>query len=401
MIAPASERAGRILVVVIAVAAGSLIANLYYAQPLIATIARELGMRTALAGSLVSATQVGYGAGLFLIVPLSDRIETRRLVLTMVALVLAALIALTASRSPGLFLAASVALGLCCSVAQVLLPFLAHIVPEERRAVVVGNVMAGVLTGVMLARPLALAVSAAFGWRAIFWGSGGMLLVTGGLLAWLMPRHRPASTLRYGAVLASMAQLLRTQHEVRRRALYQAMMFAAFNMLWAIAPLVLARRFGLDPYHIALFALAGAGGALAAPAGARLADRGLTHAGTVAAAVVVALAFLGTIGAVAALSFVAFLLLTIAIDAGVQINQTLGRMVVFGVAADIRGRINSLYMTTLFAGGAIGSTLGSVTYSAGGWPLTAGVAALLCAGVALLAVLHGRGRRQRGTAGVG
>lgn len=384
----ASEKAARVLVVVIAVAAGSLIANLYYAQPLIATIARDLGMGTALAGMLVSATQVGYGAGLLLIVPLSDRIETRRLVLTMVALALVALAALTASRSPGMFLAASVALGLCCSAAQVLLPFLAHIVPAERRGIVVGNVMAGVLTGVMLARPLSLAVSAALGWRAIFWGSGALLLVTGGLLMRLMPRHRPDSTLHYSAVLRSMAHLLRTQHDVRRRAIYQAMSFAAFNMLWAIAPLVLAMRFGLDPYHIALFALAGAGGALAAPVGARLADRGLFHAGTVGAATVVALAFVGTIGAVAALSFAAFLVLTIVIDAGVQINQTLGRMVVFGAAADIRGRVNSIYMTTLFAGGAIGSTLGSVTYSAGGWPLTAGVAAALCASVAVLATLH-------------
>lgn len=394
MTPPASENAGRILVIAIAVAAGSLIANLYYAQPLIATIARDLGVGTALAGTLVSATQVGYGAGLFLIVPLSDRIETRRLVLTMVALVLFALLAITAARSLALFLVASLALGLCCSVAQVLLPFLAQIVPEERRAAVVGNVMGGILAGVMLARPLALAVSAALGWRAIFWASGALLLVTGGLLAWLMPRHRPGSTLGYGAMLGSMAHLLRTQHEVRRRALYQAMMFAAFNMLWAIAPLVLARRFGLDPYHTALFALAGAGGALAAPIGARLADRGLIHAGTVGAAAVVALAFLGTIGAVAALSFAAFLLLTIAIDAGVQINQTLGRMVVFGAAADIRGRVNSLYMTTLYAGGAIGSTLGSVTFGAGGWPLTAGVAAALSAGVALLAVVDGRSDEQ-------
>ena len=389
MTTPGGAPATRLLVVVIAVAAGSLIANLYYAQPLIATIARDLGLGAALAGLLVSATQVGYGAGLFLIVPLSDRVETRRLVLTMIALVLVALAAITSVRSLAPFLVASFALGLCCSAAQVLLPFLAHIVPEERRAAVVGNVMAGILTGVMLARPLALAVSGAFGWRAIFWGSGAALLVTGGLLAWLMPRHHPPSTLRYGAVLASMARLLRTEHEVRRRAVYQAMMFAAFNMLWAIAPLVLARRFGLHPYRIALFALAGAGGALAAPLGARLAGRGLIHAGTVGAAIVVALAFLGTIGAVATLSFAAFLLLTIAIDAGVQVNQTLGRMVVFAAPADIRGRVNSIYMTALYAGGALGSTLGSLAYGAGGWPLTAGIAAALSAGVALLAMRAG------------
>ena len=378
------ERSGsRLLVPAIGLAAGSLIANLYYAQPLIAPIARDIGIGPAFAGTLVSMTQLGYGIGLLLVVPLSDLVENRRLVLWAMAGVLAALAAITTVHGALPFFCACLALGLCCSVAQVLLPFLAHVVPERRRAVVVGNVMAGVLTGVMLARPLALFVSAGFGWRAVYWGSAGLLLATGGLIAARMPRREPPGRMRYGEVLSSMARLFRTEHEVRRRAIYQALMFAAFSMLWAVAPIVLAERFGLNQFRIGLFALAGAGGALAAPVGARLSERGLIRPGTIGSAAAMAMALLASIWAVAALALVPFVILTVVIDAALQINQTLSRLVIFGAPAEMRGRVNSIYMTTLFTGGAIGSTLGSVTYRVGGWSLTAGLGAALAAGVAI------------------
>ncbi len=374
-----ASRPSRLLAPTIGVAAGSLIANLYYAQPLIAPIAQDIGIGPAVAGTLVSMTQLGYGLGLFLVVPLADLIENRRLVLCGMVSVLLALLALTSAHAPGPFFAACVALGLCCSVAQILLPFLAHIVAAERRAVVVGNVMAGVLTGVMLARPVSLLLSAAWGWRAVFWCSGGLLIVTGTLIATLMPSYRPTGGLAYRNLLLSMVHLFRTHREVRRRALYQASLFAGFSMFWAVAPIVLAERFGLDQYRIALFALAGAGGALAAPIGARLSSRGMIRLGTVAAALVMALALGGTIWAVAGTALVPFAILAVLIDGALQINQTLGRLVIFGAEPDVRGRVNSIYMSCLFAGGAIGSTLGTATYRWGGWSLTAGIAAGLAA----------------------
>jgi predicted MFS family arabinose efflux permease len=154
------------LVTVIAVATGALVANLFYAQPLIASIAPEIGISADLAGSVVSITQIGYGVGLFLLVSLADLVENKRLVLTTLTLTIVGLIGAAFSTAAAPFFAAAFVIGLSSTGAQVLLPFVAHLVPEARRGRILGNVMAGLLTGIMLARPLSLFIAASFGWRA-------------------------------------------------------------------------------------------------------------------------------------------------------------------------------------------------------------------------------------------
>jgi hypothetical protein len=139
----------------------------------------------------------------------------------------------------------------------VLIPFMTHLVPLERRGRMVGNVMAGLLTGIMLARPIALFIAASFGWRAVFWISAVLMVGIGAALAWLMPTYKPSGRMHYGQILMSMAGLLHKLPFLRWRAVYQALMFAAFNMFWTAAPLMLAERFELGEHGIGLFALAG------------------------------------------------------------------------------------------------------------------------------------------------
>ncbi|MFC7398410.1 MFS transporter [Chelatococcus sp. GCM10030263] len=359
------------LVTVIAVATGALVANLYYAQPLIASIAPEIGVSPDLAGSVVSIGQIGYGVGLFLLVSLADLIENKRLVLTTVALTIVGLIGAAVSTAAAPFFAAAFLIGLSSTGAQVLLPFVAHLVPEARRGRVLGNVMAGLLTGIMLARPLSLFIAASFGWRAVFWCSAALMVAIGLTLARMMPRHRPRSGLHYGEILASMAGLLRGMPVLRRRAVYQGLMFAAFNMFWTAAPIMLADRFHLSQQGIGLFALAGAGGALAAPVVGRLADRGFLRSLTVGAMAVLGLSFYATGWAAAAGALVALVLLTVLLDAAVQTNQITSQRIIFAVPAEKRGRVNAIYMTVVFIGGALGSMLGTLTYHAGGWTGTA------------------------------
>lgn len=365
------------LLSVIAVATGALVANLYYAQPLVASIAPEIGIPPDLAGSIVSVAQIGYGLGLFLLVSLADLVENRTLVLLLLAFTATGLLGLTLSTSSLTFFAAAFVVGLCATGAQVLIPFVARLVPDDQRGRVVGNIMAGVLTGIMLARPVSLFVAGSFGWRAVFWGSCVLMLGIGLALARIMPRYRPAPGMHYGQILASMAGLLRDVPAVRWRAAYQALLFAAFNIFWTAAPLMLADRFGMSEHGIGLFALAGAGGALAAPLAGRLADRGFGMALTAGAMIAIALAFFATTWAAGAMALVLLVVLTIAIDAAVQTNQVVSQRIIFSVPAEVRGRVNALYMTLTFAGGAIGSMLGTLTWHSGGWTETAGVGGVL------------------------
>ncbi len=388
-----APQASTALLTVLTIGVGVLVANLYYAQPLIASIGQELHISSGVAGSIVSVAQIGYGTGLFLLVPAADLFENKRLVLTLMGLTVVGLVALATSGSALSFFVASFLLGLCATAAQVLLPFAAHLIPEERRGRTVGNIMAGVLTGIMLARPVALFIAGSFGWRAVFWASAGLVSVLGVLLARMMPSYRPASGMHYGRIIGSMVRLPPRMPALCWRSAYAALMFGAFNMFWTAAPLMLAHRFGLSQHEIGLFALAGAGGALAAPWAGRLADRGLELAATAAAMLLLALCFAGTGWAVGALALLPLVVFTVVLDASVQTNQVVSRRTVFGTPAAIRGRVNALYMTATFIGGAAGSLLGTLTYNLGGWPATAGSGVAI--GMVLLALLglEMRGRR--------
>lgn len=365
-------QASAALLTVLTLGVGVLVANLYYAQPLIASIGAELHISPKVAGSVVSVAQVGYGTGLFFLVPAADLIENKRLVLTLMGLTVAGLAALATSGSALTFFVASFLVGLCATGAQVLLPFAAHLIPEERRGRVVGNIMAGVLTGIMLARPAALFIAGTFGWRAVFWISACLVSVLGLLLARMMPTYRPAGGMHYGRIIVSMIGLPPRMPALCWRSTYAALMFGVFNMFWTAAPLMLAGRFGLGQHAIGLFALAGAGGALAAPLAGRLADRGLEIAATTGAMLVIAVSFGVTGWAVAATALLPLIVATVILDASVQTNQVVSRRTVFGTPAEIRGRVNALYMTATFIGGAIGSLLGTITYNSGGWSATAG-----------------------------
>ncbi len=366
-----------LLLTVIAVAAGALVANLYYAQPLITSIGGEIGISPDLAGSVSSVTQIGYGIGLFFLVSLADLVENKRLVLINLALTAIALVGAAMATSAVPFFIAAFFVGLCSTGAQVLIPFISHLVPEAKRGRIVGNVMAGLLGGIMLARPAALFISAHFGWRAVFLCSAALMLVIGLTLFRLMPTRKPPGGKHYFQILRSMIGLFRDIPLLRLRSLYQALMFCAFNMFWTAAPIMLADRFGMSEQGIALFALAGAGGALAAPLAGRLADLGLTRAMTFGA-----MLSLGITSYASGLAadwhwLAALVVLTVVFDAAVQTNQIIGQRIIFLGPQETRGRVNAIYMTINFVGGAIGSLLGTITYHIGGWNLTAATGGII------------------------
>ena len=351
-----------------AVACGLSVAGLYYAQPLAGPIGLQLGLNQAAVGLVVTLAQLGYVAGLVLIVPLGDLVENRRLIVITVAGGAVALgLAAFAPNAP-VFLVASLLVGVGSVSAQMLVPVAVHLAPANGRGRVVGEVMSGLLAGILLSRPAASLIDAAFGWRAVFAAAAvAMLAMAGVLLRWL-PQRRPEVDHRYGQLLFSMAGLLKRTPVLQRRAAYQACMFGAFSTFWTTAPLLLAGH----SYHygqtiIALFAIAGASGALIAPVAGRLADRGLTRPATGFAFAAVALccvlsAFAGVRGRLWLLVLAALLL-----DLGVQTSQVVGQRAIYSHAREALSRLNGLYIALLFLGGAIGSAAGAALYAFGGW----------------------------------
>ena len=359
------------MVVLLASACGLIAANLYYAQPLIGMIAPALALDEVYASLIVTLTQLGYCAGLVLLVPLGDLVENRRLVLLAVGGAAGALVLASVAPSAPWFLLASLSIGLGSVAVQMLVPIAAHLAPDATRGRVVGNVMSGLLLGIMLARPVSSMLAGSFGWRVVFAGSAIMMVVLAGVLWRLLPRRMPPARVSYGALIGSLWTLLLATPLLRRRAAYQAALFASFSLYWTAVPLLLAGPvYGFTPRGIALFALAGAAGAVAAPIAGRLADRGFTRIATGVALAMVALAFvLAWAGGTGAL--VPLLLGGIVLDLGVQANLVLGQRAIYALGAQTRSRMNGLYMAIFFAGGAVGSAVASVALHRGGWPVVA------------------------------
>ena len=355
-----------------AAACGLVAANIYYGQPLAGPISQSLGFSPAATGLIVTLTQIGYGLGLLLIVPLGDLLENRKLVLMLVALAALALIGAAFASSPSLFLLASLCIGLASVSVQVLVPFAAHMAPDASRGAVVGNVMSGLLCGIMLARPAASFLSELLSWHAVYIISAAIMVGLAILLRVVLPTRVPHTKLHYGQLLSSMGHLALHTPVLQRRALYQACMFAAFSLFWTTTPLLLASpAFGLTQNGIALFALAGAAGAIASPIAGRVADRGWTKLATAFAMVLAIVAFfIGHVsGSGSLLALITLTLSGIMLDFGVQTNLVLGQRAIFALSAEHRSRLNGLYMATFFGGGAIGSALGGWAYASGGWNL--------------------------------
>ncbi len=365
------------MILLMAFACGAMVANLYYAQTLIDEIGPEIGLSKSLAGMIVTLTQLGYGLGLFLLVPLGDLFENRRLALLMTGGTLLGSFGVALSQGPIAFLAASLITGVCATGAQILLPLASHLTAPGRQGRTIGQIMSGLLAGIMLARPLASFMTGIFGWRSVYFFSAGLMALIGLVLALTLPRRQPAGGKSYGAILASMVLLAKEHRQLQLRAFYQAAMYTTFNLFWTAAPLVLLRKFHFTQNGVALFALAGAGGALAAPLAGSLADRGLTRLTTLIAHALLVVCFLAADAVVAASSLVAFVLTALLIDAAVQLNQVTSQKIIFEISTDARSRINSIYLTSMFVVGASGSVIGSASYEAGGWFLTATLGAVI------------------------
>jgi len=359
-------------ILLLAASCGLIVANIYYAQPLIGPIAASLGLAPHAAGLIVTMTQIGYAAGLVLVVPLGDLVENRRLVIVCVALTAIAVGSAALAGSSAAFLASAFAIGLGSAAVQIIVPLAAHLAPDAIRGRVVGAVMSGLMIGIMAARPIASFIASQTSWRVVFAASAFLMVALGLVLSRTLPVRKPTARMSYGALIASMGRLAALTPILRLRAFYQSCLFAAFSLFWTTTPLLLAGPdYRMTQRGIALFGLAGVSGAIAAPIAGRLADRGFSRPATGAAITLVAVAFIATMmtGQGSSLALATLVGAAVAVDFGVQANVVLGLRAIFALAPEARGRLNGVYIATFFAAGALGSAVGAWAYARGGWPL--------------------------------
>jgi predicted MFS family arabinose efflux permease len=358
------------MTLLLAVASGLIVANLYYAQTLVGPISAATGLSAQAAGLIVTLTQIGYTLGLLFIVPLGDLLENRRLIVTALIFTAVALMAAAFSTSAWMFLAAALAIGLGSVAAQILVPFAAHLSHESLRGHTVGKVVSGLLLGIMLARPTASLIADHSNWHVVFGGASVLIALLAVVLRYKLPVRVPNAPMPYAKLIGSLWHLFATTPVLRRRAAYHAGLFGSFSLFWTVTPLVLAGPlFHLSLTGIAVFALVGMAGAIASPIAGKLADKGHTLTATAAALLLGVAGFALPMIASGSRDVALALLVaaSIILDMGVAANLVLGQRAIFTLGAEVRSRLNGIYFALFFAGGALGSALGGWVYASHGW----------------------------------
>ena len=383
-------RSLRLVILLLAIACGASVANLYYAQPLLGLIRASFGISSGSAALVVTVTQVGYAAGLALLTPLGDLLENRKLASRTLAVTAVALLAAAVAPNFGAFLVAAAFIGVTSVVAQVLIPLAAHLAPAGSHGKYVGQVTSGLLLGIMLARTASSLVAVAWGWRGIYLISAVLMVIVAFALARLLPRRQPAHSASYPQLVRSTLAVARAEPLLRRRAAAQALMFGAFTAFWTAIALELTSQHHLSQAGIALFALVGAAGAMAAPVAGRLGDRGYSRPVRGAAAVLgVGALILAGLGSA---SLILLAVAAVLLDFAVQSNNVLSVRDIYALRPEARARINSVYMTTVFVGGAVASALTGITDQRWGWSGVSMLGAVFVAAAGLVWLLDLRRR---------
>lgn len=348
------------------ISVGTVVANLYYAQPLLPDLAREFDLSVSATGTVAMLGMAGAGIGQIVFVPLGDIRERRHLIVAMIACAALALAAMATAQNALWLMLATFACGASASVNHITTPFAAHLAPDGARGRVVGTVISGLLIGVLVSRAYSGWVGQVFGWRVVF-ATATLFMLTMAVLMWRwLPETGRSSNLRWPQLIASIVPLWREQRVLREAVLINSLMFCVFSGFWT------AMVFFVEgpPYHYTsrgagLFGLIGAAGALCAPLAGRLADRHGGHKNVLYAVLgmIVSYVILGALGT----NLAGFILGIIVLDLAQQFGHVSNQTRIYGLVPEARSRLNMIYMTCSFSGGAAGSYLCTWFFKHVGW----------------------------------
>ena len=367
------------LVALFALATGQAVASNYLAQPLLDVISHDFGISPGVAGLIVTAAQVGYAAGLILMLPLGDLFERRRLITVLAAITAVGLAAAAFSPSVGVFMPAVAVVGFTSVMAQILVPFAATLADPAHRGRVVGTVMSGLLLGILLARTASGLIAGVAGWRSVYVVAAVLMVAQTVALWFVLPDFRADVRLTYGRLLGSVFVIARQEPVLRLRALFGAVSFATFSVLWTtLAFLLSGPPYNYSEATIGLFGLVGAAGALTASVVGRFTDRGWARGLTGLSALLLLVGF-GLLWR-GGVSLPALLAGVVVLDIGSNGVHLSNQSEIYRLRPEARSRINAFYMTSCFVGAAAGSAVAAFIYERWGWDGVCALGAAIAVG---------------------
>lgn len=365
-----------------AVACGIMVANLYYCQPLLGDFTKVFGVSESAAAWINIYSQLGYGLGLFFIVPIGDMVQRRNLITWMHICAALSLAGVALAPDIGMVYFFSVLVGLTATACQVFVPLGAHLASEEERGKVIGTIMGGLLSGILLSRTLSGSVAELWGWRTVYWIACALMLIMSVLVYKIVPGEKPGFHGTYGGLLNSLVRLFRSQPLVRESAWVGACSFGAISVFWSTMAFFLEKPpFEYSLSVIGLFGMAGMAGAMVSPFIGTVNDqKGSTMPMKIGILVMLAgyaILFFSIY------SIIIFIIGIILIDVGLQSTHIPNLTRVASLIPEARTRLNTISMTSFFIGGTLGSIFGSYAWNVFGWRGVCSIGIMLVAAGAI------------------
>jgi len=347
---------------------GLIVANIYYCQPLVILVAKEFHLTESYAGRITYLTQIGYALGLFLLVPLGDMFERKKQILLITGLAILALLAAALSPSFLLLQIASVLIGACSIVPQLILPLAANLSSDQNRGANIGMIMSGLLVGILASRAVSGSIGFWLGWRAMYYIAAGICALLIGLMAKRFPQSYPSFKGSYKELMSSMFGYIKTQPALRETSIINFLAFAIISAFWTTMVLFLANPpFNFQTLQIGLFGIAGAAGALAAPLVGKLSDGSHPRKNLMIGFILqlISIALFYCTGS----HLYLFVIGIVLIDIGQQAIHVTNQTRIYTLVPEARNRLNTIFMSVSFIGASCGSALGLYLWDQGGWTL--------------------------------
>lgn len=345
---------------------GLVIANNYYNQPLLGLMAKGFGVTELQISNVPMLTQIGFALGLFIIVPLGDKIERKSLILSQFFFMICALLATGWSQSPLQLKIASFFVGLTSVVPQLIIPMAAQLADNKNRGAVIGTVMTGLFIGVLGSRTLSGFVGTYWGWQAMFFIAAAIMLVLFIFLKKFLPKIQPDFEGNYFSLLKSITQKFSTQPKLRLASFRGALDFACFSIFWTTLVFLLeSPPFGFGSDVAGAMGLVGIGGAIVASWVGKLSDK-MDKNKLIYIGIVIILLSWAVIGFSSA-NIIGLIVGAFLLDWGVQSVHITNQTIIFEGNPVARNQINTVYMVMYFTGGALGTMLGAYLWSYYKW----------------------------------
>ncbi len=350
----------------ITIGCGVIVANLYYCQPLLGEFSRFFHVSEESASFVNICSQMGYGLGLFFIVPLGDMLARRGLLIWMHLLAAVTLLGVSFSPNISWLYFFSICVGITSTACQVFIPLAMHLASDNERGKVLGTILGGLLTGILLSRSLSGFVADHFGWQSVYFISAFFMVIMTFLIWKYIPGEEPYFKGSYWKLMKSLFSLFKEQKVIRESAWIGACLFGAISVFWATMAFFLEKPpYGYSLSVIGLFGIIGAGGALVAPFIGKITDK---HGPFKPMKAGIFLMLAGYFILLDATAGIALMIIGIVmIDMGLQATHIPNLSRNYSLLPEARTRLNTIYMTFFFIGGTIGSSLGSIAWNKSGW----------------------------------